>query len=124
MRKFKVIRKWPGGPEVGSVGEMGVASVFFIVDGYRHWHTPEELEGFVEELKEPEEFWFVTTDGMVCPSRSLLYPEDAVSKEFRFPTKEHAQAFADGMRSTTRESKDNTQWLKFISALNSRKHGG
>jgi hypothetical protein len=129
MRKFKVIRKWPGGPEVGTVGEMGLENVSFpIAAGYRRWHLVSELEGFVEEITEPEKFWFVELDGKVVSSEQID-DHDCVTTWLRFPTKELAQAFADGMKESF--GKRLVYWenpecdgffAKVIDAINSRRH--
>jgi hypothetical protein len=103
---------------------MGLENVSFSVAGYGRWHTPAELEGFVEEIKEPEGFWFVELDGKVVSSEQID-DHDCVAKEFRFPSFLSAAAFADGMKSTmsfkidTVHHCDQARFL--IQALNSRR---
>lgn len=137
MRKFKVTKKWPGGPEVGTVYETDNGKVYPFIngDGWRVMGfaiSIEELEGFMEEIKEPEEFWVLELDGKVY-DQERIKPEDRsdVPDWLRFPTKEHAQAFADWMKDTyvhgTFCARGNTpmtseQDQKAKEALNSRKH--
>jgi hypothetical protein len=129
MRKFKVIKKWPGGPEVGSVipEAQGYNNEIFIGDNSFPF---EDFIGFVEEIKEPEEFWFVELDGKVVSSEQID-DHDCVAKEFRFPTRESATAFADFMKKTCGKKIDFTECNEtttsaedyvFTEALNSRIH--
>ena len=101
MRKFKVTKKWPNGPSEGEVLEQHEMDKKLFSSNNSFAYSEKELQGFVEEIKEPEEFWFVELDGKVVSSEQVD-DYDSVAKEFRFPTEFHAQAFADFM--STRRS--------------------
>lgn len=133
-RKFKTTKAWPGGPEVGTIFSEEKCDKFY-ADGFYGYLFSGQLEGFVEEIKEPEEFWCVTMDGNVNHKSELCMNKDLVSnfvaKEFRFPTKEHAQAFADFMKNSLGDNIRIEKLIKGIyldinnnasQALNSRRH--
>lgn len=99
MRKFIVKKKWPGGPEVGTIGEMGLENVSFAASSnYGRWHTPSELEGFVEEIKEPEEFWFIGTDGLSYNVVASALNLDVIPSWLRFRSKKSAEQFAKALK--------------------------
>lgn len=89
MRKFKVVRKWPGGPEVGTVWEYGYGKYQF---------NEGELEGFVEEVNWPEEFWWIRPNGTILSSFESPSLSMDVLKEFQFLTKESAEKFAKALK--------------------------
>lgn len=96
MKKLRTIKPIPGIP-VGSIlyydGTSGV------VEKKRNYWKIEDLEGFVEEAKEPDEFWFVYVDGRVLYSKDHEFSNE-VSNEFRFRTKESAEKFAKALKKT------------------------
>jgi hypothetical protein len=137
MRKFKVTKDFPGA-KTGDVLEWNESAEGYLINGPRNGPTgngstlilqPEILKGFVEETREPEEFWFVELDGKVVSSEQID-DHDCVTTWLRFPTKELAQAFAKWMQHsangkvliTQSEQTSNLLDLAMVDALNSRKH--
>lgn len=143
MRKFKVIKKWIGGPEVGTTlneysisttpGELGTDdNPMLHEDGKMAFYFLHQIKGFVEEMKEPEEFWFLQYNGEVKLGTNDMSDWGVVPNWLRFPTKEHAQAFADFMKNSVGKININVtasagdgawSFVDFVDALNSRKHG-
>lgn len=75
MRKFKVTKKWPGGPDVGDIITEDKATPCFVWSGCASYPI-NELTGFVEEIKEENRFdkakrfpkmtYRVNAEGDVC----------------------------------------------------------
>jgi hypothetical protein len=116
MRKFKVVRKWPGGPGVGAIGEMGIENVAFEKSSnYGRWHALSELEGFVEEIKDPERFWIVSIAGEVSETGW-----SGVPSYLRFRTKESAEKFRDALKDTHGAEPKFVKVVAMCDALNNR----
>ena len=77
-----------------------------------------EIEGFVEEVNEPDEFWFVNIDGKVCPSSWHKWSNE-VAQEFRFRTKESAEKFAKALKDSHEVAMIDFNSV-IVSALNDR----
>ena len=98
MRKFKVVKMWPGGPGVGSELVVGGAEERYCwKNGYPGVYPVNELEGFVEEIKKPEEFWVLDRAGSPMPS-TLDTLFNIVPDWLRFRTKESAEKFAKALK--------------------------
>lgn len=117
MRKFKVIKSWPGGPYVGDELHEDSKGNFGIGFGY----SEKELKGFVEEIKEPEEFWFIELDGI---ARSQYYPTcpESIPEWLRFRTKESAEKFAKELKDShgTQIDREKHDTQSIWNALNDR----
>lgn len=94
MRKFKVVKSWPSGPAIGTIGELGLEVVSF--NGA--WFYLKQLEGFVEEVKEPEFFWWVNFYNRCEIERGSVLTSPCVAPEARFRTKESAELFVQGLK--------------------------
>lgn len=130
MRKFKVTKEFPGA-NVGDVLEWNLVAGGYLINGPRNGPTgngsslimqPEFMKGFGEEIKEQEEFWYVCQDGEVCKGTTSW---TCVPNWLRFPTKEHAQAFADFIKNTYEKKCIDDgmfEFKTFAGSLNSRRH--
>lgn len=96
MRKFKVVKKWPAGPEVGEIGEFDTKIVIFR-SPFCRWYPLSELNGLVEEINEQEGFWFINDFDKVENSVQFDW-SDRIPKHLRFRSKEAAQKFAYALK--------------------------
>lgn len=102
MRKFKVVKAFPLA-KVGDVLEWNESADGYLINGPRNGTTgngstiilqQSALEGFAEEIKEQDEFWYIDTIGEV---RNSDWSTDYVPKWKQFRTKESAEKFRDAL---------------------------
>jgi hypothetical protein len=80
-------------------------------------HTLTELEGFVEEINEPEEYWALTYLGDVVNSKYLL---SNAPNWMRFKTEESADKFRDALKDTHGAEPKFVKVVAMCDALNNR----
>ena len=116
MKKYRITKKWPGGPEVGKEMVADYTEKFVTVFSREEremarvlpngsYYYVDEIEGFVEEVKEPEEFWFMDEMGDICSGRDDLPGshddwKSSIPDWLRFKTKEACEKFRDGLIAT------------------------
>lgn len=127
-KKYRVTKKWPGGPEVGTVGDrygmVDCAEVCFEGED-ETWFKLNELQGFVEEVKEPEEFWYLNIHGQVdkwIGGVSFSDERFGIPDWLRFKTKEACEKFRDIMEKTHGHlfSHHNRESVELCESLNQR----
>lgn len=103
MKKLRTINPIPGIP-VGTVLEWNTATDSYLFNTPRNGPTrngstlamqADILEGFVEEVKEQEEFWYLTHYGDIGHSKQV---STEVPNWLRFRTRESAEKFSNAMR--------------------------
>ena len=109
-KKYRVIKKWPLGPNVGAEFETDSDTIFPIMDenGWQMLNRRikvSELAEYLEEVKEPEEFWFMDEMGDICSGRDDLPGshddwKSSIPDWLRFKTKEACEKFRDGLIAT------------------------
>ena len=101
-KKYRVIKKWPLGPNVGAEFETDSDTIFPIMDenGWQMLNRRikvSELAEYLEEVKEPEEFWFMDEMGDICSCDDW---KSSIPDWLRFKTKEACEKFRDGLIAT------------------------
>jgi hypothetical protein len=129
MKKLRTIKPIPGIP-VGTVLEWNTVTDSYLVNTPRNGPTrngstlamqADILDGFVEEIKEPEEFWFLHYSGVVMKVSSVIGGRSVVPSWQIFRTKESAEKFALGLKQTHGNEFENvTNIWRITSALNYR----
>lgn len=101
VKKYRITKKWPLGPDVGVEFETDCGTIFPVVDKYglTMLNCPievRELAEYLEEVKEPEFFWCLDTAGYVVKYTTPTHIPDYL----RFKTKEACEKFRDGLIAT------------------------
>jgi hypothetical protein len=100
MRKFKA-----DNGQVICVGKDKIGERPYVLNGKG------EFARYLEEIK-TEEFWFLQYNGQVMQGFDTMKDWGVVPNWLRFPTKEHAQAFADFMKT----SMSGVNWIGFTAS--------